>query len=152
MSMIETLKAQLTECRRAGRATEMAVLQVVLGDASMIEARTGKKADDEEVEKLIRKTMLGNQETLGLLAARGLAGSPNGQKLAAENAFLQTLLPQTLSADEIVPHLVEVADALHAAKNDGQATGVAMKHLRSKGLRVLGGDVGAAVKKIRAGA
>jgi uncharacterized protein YqeY len=149
MSMLETLKTQLTQCRRAGKPIEMGVLQVVLGDASMIEARTGKKASDEDVEKLIRKTMLGNQETLGLLEQKGMTGNANHEKLTAENAFLQSLLPQTLSASEIVGQLGEVADALRAAKNDGQATGIAMKHLKGKGLRVLGEDVSAAVKMIR---
>lgn len=152
MSLLETLKTRLTECRRAGKAIEMSVLQVVLGDASMIEARSGKKATDEEMEKLIRKTMLGNQETLALMAEKGVASGPGGDKLTAENAFLQTLLPETLSADEIFAQLTaatEVADAIKLAKNDGQATGSAMKHLKAKGLRVLGEDVGAAVKRIR---
>ena len=70
-------------------------------------------------------------------------------KLTAENTFLQTLLPDTLLVEEIVAQLHEVADAVRAAKNDGQATGLAMKHLKPKGLRVLGDDVSAAVKKMR---
>jgi hypothetical protein len=139
----------LTNCRRAGKAVEMGVLQVVLGDASMIEARTGKKASDEDVEKLIRKTMLGNQETLGILEQKGMTASDNFTKLTAENAYLTTLLPRTLSVDEITAHLSEVADTLKGAKNDGQATGVAMKHLKGKQLKVLGEDVSAAVKKLR---
>jgi hypothetical protein len=149
MSLLETLRAQLTECRRAGRAVELTVLQVVLGDASMIEARTGKKASDEEMEKLIRKTMLGNQETLGILEQRGLTGNENHTRLTAENVYLASLLPQTLSVDAIVAQLAEVADAVKGAKNDGQATGVAMKHLKGKQLKVLGEDVSAAVRKLR---
>jgi hypothetical protein len=149
MSLLETLKGKLTECRKAGKPVEMSVLQVVLGDASMIEARTGKKASDEEVEKLIRKTMLGNQETLGILEQKSMTSSDNYSKLKAENAFLETLLPKTLSVDEIVANLAEVADAVKGAKNDGQATGVAMKHLKGKQLKVLGEDVSAAVKKMR---
>jgi hypothetical protein len=58
-------------------------------------------------------------------------------------------LPKTLSVEEIAAQLGEVADAIKGAKNDGQATGVAMKHLKSKQLRVLGEDVSAAVKKLR---
>jgi uncharacterized protein YqeY len=150
MSLLETLKGKLTECRKAGRPVEMGVLQVVLGDASMIEARGGKKATDEEVEKLIRKTMLGNQETLDILREKGLAAGENAAKLAAENAYLAALLPQTLSVGEIVAALAEVAEAVKGAKNDGQATGVAMKHLKGKQLRVLGDDVSAAVKQVRA--
>jgi uncharacterized protein YqeY len=149
MSLLETLRGKLTECRKAGKPVEMGVLQVVLGDASMVEARTGKKASDEEVEKLICKTMLGNQETLAILEQKGMAGSDNFAKLTAENVYLSALLPKTLSADEIVTHLADVADAVKGAKNDGQATGVAMKHLKGKQLKVLGDDVARAVKKMR---
>ena len=150
-TLLDTLKSKLTESRRASRAVELGVLQVVLGDASMIEARAGHKATDDEVEKIVRKTMLGNQETIGILEQKGLVGGANHTKLSAENVFLQTLLPDTLSVAQIEGHLGEVADALRSAKNDGQATGVAMKHLKPKGLRVLGDDVSAAVKKIRGG-
>jgi hypothetical protein len=149
MSMLETLKDKLTECRRAGKPVEMGVLQVVLGDASMIEARTGKKASDEEIEKLIRKVMLGNQETLTILQQRSMTSSENFAKLTTENAYLSALLPKTLSIDEIVAQLADVADAVKGAKNDGQATGVAMKHLKNKQLKVLGDDVSAAVKRMR---
>src|SRR5436305_15263353 len=101
MSMLETLKGKLTESRRAGKPVEMGVLQVVLGDASMIEARTGKKASDEEIEKLIRKVILNNRETLTILQQKSMTLSENFAKLTAENAFMGTLLPKTLSADEI---------------------------------------------------
>jgi uncharacterized protein YqeY len=149
MTLLETLRGKLTECRRAGKSVELTVLQVVLGEASTAEARSGKKPGDDEVEKLIRKTILGNQETLGLMEQKGMAGSDNHAKLTAENAFLQSLLPQTLGVDEIVAALAESADAIKGARNDGQATGIAMKHLKSKQLKVLGDDVAAAVKKIR---
>ena len=45
--------------------------------------------------------------------------------------------------------LAPVVDALKAAGNDGQATGVAMKHLKSVGAVVTGKEVTAAVKKLR---
>jgi uncharacterized protein YqeY len=149
MTLYEILKEKLTECRRAGKKIEMAVLQVVLGDASMVEARTGKKPTDEEVEKLMRKTILGNQETLGLLEQKGMAGSENHAKLTAENAYLTALLPESLSVAEIQAALDDLVEQIKAAKNDGQATGIAMKHLKGQRLRVQGDDVAAAVKKIR---
>ncbi len=151
MTLHEILKEKLTECRRAGKKVEMSVLQVVLGDASMVEARTGQKPGDEEVEKLMRKTMLGNQETMDLMAQRGLAGTERHTRLVAENAYLQALLPEALSVNEIAAALDELGDALRAAKSDGQATGLAMKYLKGQRLRVLGEDVAAAVKKVRGG-
>jgi len=149
MSLLETLKTRLIESRRAGNTVAMGVLQVVLGDASMIEARTGKKASDDEIEKLIRKTLLGNQETMELLEQKGQKDSEMYGKLRSESDLLQSLLPKTLDVKEIVTALTEIADTLKTAKNEGQATGQAMKHLKSKGLRVLGEDVAVAVKQIR---
>jgi len=149
MTLLETLKEKLTEYRRAHKPVEMAVLQVVLGDASTLEARSGNKASDEEVEKLIRKTILGNQETLSILEQRGMAGTENHAKLTTENALLQSLLPPSLSVEEIVAALDDVNDAIKAAKNDGQATGIAMKHVKSLKVRAQGDDVAAAVRKIR---
>jgi uncharacterized protein len=149
MTLLEILKEKLTESRRAHKPVEMGVLQVVLGDASTAEARSGKAPTDEEVEKLIRKTMLGNQETLTILEQRGMTASENYAKLTTENALLKSLLPPSLTVDEIVAALDDVNDQVKAAKNDGQATGVAMKHLKSMKVRAQGDDVAAAVKKIR---
>ena len=149
MSLLMTLRERLTECRRAGKSVEMGVLQVVLGEASTAEARSGQKPGDEEMEKIIRKTLLGNQETLGILEQKGMTGSDNHAKLTTESAFLQGLLPRVLSVDEIVAALAEPADAIKAARNDGQATGLAMKYLKGKQCRVLGDDVAAAVKQLR---
>src|SRR5262245_29859979 len=149
MTILEALKAKLTESRKAGRSADLPVLQVVLGEASMAEARSGRVPNDEEVEKIIRKTILGNQETMGLMKERNMTGEAY-TKLEAENALLQTFLPRTLSVAEIVTELAAVADAIKGAKNDGQATGAAMKHLKGKGLKVLGDDVAAAVKQLRA--
>src|SRR4051812_49421131 len=149
MTLLEILKERLTECRRAHKPVEMGVLQVVLGDASTAEARSGKAPTDEEVEKIIRKTILGNQETLTILEQRGMTSSENHAKLTTENALLQSLLPPSLTVEEILAVLDDVNDAIKAAKNDGQATGVAMKHLKALGLRVLGDDVSAAVRQLR---
>lgn len=149
MSLLETLHAKLTEARKARNTLQMNVLQVLLGDASMVEARTGKKATDEEIDKMVRKLVVGNNETMELLRQKGMASNPDYTRRTEENAFLTTLLPQSLSVAEIKAALAEVVDAIKGAKNDGQATGVAMKHLKGKNLKVQGEDVSAAVKELR---
>ena len=53
MSSMQTLRAKLTESRKAGRPVELSVLQVVLGEAMTAEARAGKPPSDEEVEKIL---------------------------------------------------------------------------------------------------
>jgi hypothetical protein len=64
---------------------------------------------------------------------------------------LTSLLPKGLDIAEIVAKLAPVADAIKAAGNDGQATGVAIKHLKAEGISAPGGDVSKAVKAIRGG-
>jgi len=149
MSLLETLRGKLTEARKAGKAQQMTLLQVLLGEASTAEARSGKKPTDEEMEKIIRKTAAGVTETLDILQKRGMTSSPDFAKLTAENAYLATLLPKTMSVAEIKAQLAEVADGIKGAKSDGQATGLAMKHLKGKNLKVLGEDVSAAIRELR---
>jgi uncharacterized protein YqeY len=145
MSLIDTLRTKLTEARRSKAEVQRSVLTVVLGEVSTFEARSGKPPGDEEVEKMIRKVILGNTETLGLLEKRG----ESNPTLRQENAFLESLLPKTLTVAEVKEHLAEVLPAIRSAKNDGQATGAAMKHLKGKDLKVLGETVAAAVKELR---
>ena len=54
-----------------------------------------------------------------------------------------------MSVDEIAQALIPVAAQIKAAGNDGQATGIAMKQLKSTGQSVNGKDVTAAVKELR---
>src|SRR5262249_25424033 len=100
---------------------------------------------------IIRKLIAGNDETRRELEGRGQTAHPSYERLARENAYLQTLLPRTLDRAAIRRELEPVAAELRAAKSDGQATGLAMKHLKQGGLAVQGEDVAAAVKELRAG-
>jgi uncharacterized protein YqeY len=69
--------------------------------------------------------------------------------LRAEIEVLNAFLPKALGVPEIVAALAPVAEAVKTAGNDGQATGVAMKHLKSQGAVVNGKDVSAAVRQLR---
>ena len=69
--------------------------------------------------------------------------------LRQEITVLESLLPKTLTEDEIVAALDPVAEAIKGAKADGPATGIAMKHLKSSGAAVDGKTVSGAVRRIR---
>jgi uncharacterized protein YqeY len=71
------------------------------------------------------------------------------QKLEEENRVLESLMPKRLGADEVAAQLASVAQQIKDAKSEGQATGVAMKHLKAGGASVDGTIVAEAVKKIR---
>ncbi len=129
------------EARKQGRPGEMSILQVILGEACR-----GSGDDGEDVDKIIRKMIASNNETIGLSTNR----EDMVAKLKEENTYLESLLPQVLSVEEIKNSLSEVLVDLKTAKSDGQATGMAMKHLKSRNLKVLGEDVAVAVKQVRA--
>ena len=141
----ETINTRIRSAMKEGRTLEKEILRVALGEIQTVEHRTSKDATDAEAEAIFRKLIKSNQETLASTTDAGAR-----TQLENEIAILDTLLPKTLSVDEIVAALAGVADAIRAANNDGQATGVAMKTLKATGAAVQGTDVSAAVKKIRA--
>jgi uncharacterized protein len=149
MSFKDKVRGKFEEAKKAGHRDEKNVLSVILGDVATAEARAGKEVPDAEVEKLVRKMVESNLETLAQLKSHGRADDPRASVLEHEITFLKSLLPQSLDAAAIVKALEPVRADVVAAKNDGQATGVAMKHLKSLSLNAQGQDVSAAVKQIR---
>jgi uncharacterized protein YqeY len=145
------LQAKLKEAMKAKDDLARDLLRVILGEVSTRRARTGKEPGDEEVHGIIRKVIAGNDETRRELEQRGQTAHEAYGRLARENAYLETLLPRRLDPAAIRTELVGIAADLKGARNDGQATGLAMKHLKQKGLAVQGEDVAAVVKQLRAG-
>lgn len=142
--LIDDIKNQVMQAMRDKDSHRRDLLKVVLGELQTAAARTGDAMDDEQAQKIIRKIVKSTQEMIEL------SKRPEAiEQAKAELVILESLLPRTLSVDEIVAALQPVADNVRAAGNDGQATGVAMKHLKSTGAVVEGKDVGVAVKQIR---
>ncbi|MCU0658103.1 MAG: GatB/YqeY domain-containing protein [Polyangiaceae bacterium] len=138
----EEIKKRMMAALKAGKVVEKEILRVVLGEVQTAEARDGALSD-ASVQAIVRRLIKSNEETLTV--------APEDQKatLADEIAILRTLLPQTLDVPAIVAALASVHDAIRAAGNDGQATGVAMKALKTQGALVEGKDVASAVRQIR---
>jgi len=141
----DEIKKRITAAMKEKRDAERDILRLAFGEIQTGEARAGKDLTDEEVSQIVRKLIKSNEETLA-----ATVDATAKAVLAKENEILATLLPKGLTTDEIVAHLATVKDAIAAAGNDGQATGVAMKHLKTLGLTVPGGDVQAAIKVLRA--
>ena len=143
--LADEIKKRMLEALKARDTVTREVLGVALGEIQTNAARAGKDASDEEAAAVLRKLVKSNQETLAQ------ATDPEQRTtLEREIQILEGLLPKTLGADEIAALLAPVADEIRAAKNDGQATGVAMKHLKASGANVSGKDVSEAVRKLRA--
>jgi uncharacterized protein len=142
--LVEQLKKRIATAVKDGDSVARDILRLALGEIQTAEARKNAQLSDEEATAALRKLVKSNEETLGL--------SGEGESAAAlkkEIEVLTSLLPKQLSVDEIVAALASQVDAIKAAKADGQAVGVAMKHLKSTAAPVTGNDVQAAVKKIR---
>lgn len=144
MTLLQTIKQQVIEAMKAKDTLTRDLLRVLQGDIEMHHTRTGEHMTEDQAHKVVRKLIKSNQETL---AAK--PGDEAAAKLDKEISILEALLPKTLGVDEIVAALGPVHDDIKAAGNDGQATGVAMKHLKPQGLAIEGKDVSAAVKQIR---
>jgi uncharacterized protein YqeY len=143
--LLDDIKAKMFAAMKSGDTVTKEILKVAMGEITTDAARAGRKGDDAEAQAILRKLMKSNEETLG-----NTTDPAQRTQLEQENVVLATFLPKSLGVDEIVTLLAPVADAIKAAGNDGQATGVAMKHLKSSGAVVGGKDVGEAVKKLRA--
>lgn len=141
----DEMKSRMLAAMKAGRTAEKGILRVALGEVQTAESRSGEDARDEDVHKILRKLIKSIDESRA-------ATTDDSQRaaLAEEVDILQTLLPRTLSVAEIATALAQVREEIRAAGNDGQATGLAMKHLKAQGVTVDGKDVGAAVRTLRA--
>jgi uncharacterized protein YqeY len=142
--LLDAIKARMFKAMKAGNTVEKEILRVAVGEITTDAAREGRKGDDEEAQAILRKLMKSNDESI--------AASEDSAKKATleeENRILSDFLPKSLDVEAIVAALAPVADAVKAAGNEGQATGVAMKHLKSSGAVVQGKDVAQAVKRLR---
>jgi uncharacterized protein YqeY len=143
--LLDEIKRQMMAAMKAHDTTTKEILRVALGELSMAVERAGGTLTDEAVQVILRKLVKSNQDTLALTV-----DATQADVLRKEIVVLEALLPKSLGADDIVALLEPVRDAVRAAANDGQATGVAMKHLKTTGAVVQGKDVGDAVRRIRA--
>jgi uncharacterized protein YqeY len=144
MALLDQLKARMFQAMKAGNVVEKEILKVAIGEITTDAARPDKKGDDAEAQAILKKLVKSNEETIAVSQSEA-----QKQTLRDEIEVLLAFLPKTLGVPEIVAALAPVAEAVKAAGNDGQATGVAMKHLKSQGVEVNGKDVSAAVRQMR---
>ncbi len=144
MAIVDELKGRMNESLRAKDEVAKNIYRLAYSEMQLAAARSGKDTSDDDAIAILKKLVKSNEDTLAVAADAG-----QREVLTREIAVLTALLPKTLSVAEVVAALAPVVDAVKAAGNDGQATGVAMKHLKSTGASVDGKTAAAAVKQIR---
>jgi uncharacterized protein len=142
--LLDEIKARMFKAMKEGRIVEKEILRVAVGEITTNAARAGATDSDEASQAVLRKLMKSNEESLGVVE-----DPVQRANLELEQRTLADLLPKSLSVEEIVVALESVKDAIRAAGNVGQATGVAMKQLKSLGAVVNGKDVSLAVTQMR---
>ncbi len=145
MSLIDVLRKNALAAMKAKDSVATTILRLAQSEVQALQARTGRDLTDDEAFGAIRKLVKSNQETLEVVGENG----EDSATLRRELELLQELLPKRLTVDEIVAAIGSIVEAIKAAGNDGQAMGVAMKHLKSQGAQVAGTDVTEAVKRLR---
>ena len=144
--IVDDIKKRAAAAVKQGDTVVRDVLRLALGEIQMAETRKNEAGTEEEAAAALRKLIKSNEETLGAL--------PEGDEriaiLRREIEVLASLAPAQLTVAQIVEALAGHLEAIKGAAADGQATGLAMKHLKSTGADVKGTDVGLAVKQIRA--
>ena len=142
--IVDDLKKRITQAMKERDEVAKDVLRVALGEIQTQEHRADAPMSDEEAITVVRKLVKSNEETLASSTGERAATLPR------ENEILAALLPKRMTIDQIAEALASQRDAIRAAKSDGQATGVAMKHLKSLGASFDGSDAAEAVKRLRA--
>lgn len=140
----ETIRSQFRDAMKARDAVAKEVLRVAIGEIDVAETRANAALDDASIEKILRKLVKSNNETLKMLKPGDEADA-----LRREVEILEALLPKMLSQEQVAAALATVKEPILAANNDGQAIGVAMKHLKGLGSPVDGKTVRAAVQSMR---
>ena len=142
--LLDEIKARMFKAMKEGRVVEKEILRVAVGEITTQAARESGSGSDEEAQGIVRKLIKSNEESLSFTEDDGRKAA-----LQLEIQTLLALLPKALDVEEIIAHLAAVRDGILAAGNVGQATGVAMKHLKAQGAIVNGKDVTLAVTRVR---
>jgi len=142
--LLDDLKKRIIDAMKAKRVVEREILRVAASEIQAAQNRSTEPLTDDDGEKIIRKLIKSNQESLAATDRAELKA-----KLGEENTILEGLLPKRWDLERIVAELAPIAEQIKAAKSDGQATGVAMKHLKAAEAPVDGKDVAAAVSRLR---
>lgn len=132
--MLAKLKENLTKSMKARNTLEMGVLRVLISNIQTLEATQGKSLTEDQGISVVKKLINQNNEEIASRTGHEQYVS-NIEKLNSENAILATYLPSFLAVEKIKDILSEEGNLsqIKAAKNAGQAIGIAIKLLKPFG-------------------
>jgi hypothetical protein len=137
------IKEAITQAVRHKDNIARDVLRLALGEIQL----KSVNGDIPEADKIaiVRKIIKSNNETIEAYNTRNL----DPEALYKENEVLEILLPKSWSSSAIEEYLIKEGIDFKAAKNDGQAVGMAMKALKKVNAPVDSEVVKVVVAKLR---
>ncbi len=142
--LIDEIKTRMNRAMRDRDEVIKNVLGLAFGEIQTAEARANRPLREDEAMAIVRKLLKTTEETLALASDGAQAPA-----LRREIDALAALLPKSLSVEQVVAELASVAEPIRSAKSEGQAMGVAMKHLKASGAPVGAREVQEAIKRVR---
>lgn len=141
MGMFEDLQRQYIDARKSGDRFASQVLNLVISDLKYEKINKQKDLEDADVIAYLRKTIKSRKEMLS--EAENAGREDVASETKAEIAFLEKLLPQMISRDELIKLAKEVKEAIGAsspadmgrmmkevmAKTAGRADGAEVKEV-----------------------
>ena len=144
----DEIKTRMRAAMQAHDPVAKNILGLALGEIQTAEARANRALGEDEAMAVLRKLVKSNEETLG----HAKDDVARVTELRREIEVLSSFLPKALSVDAVTEALAPLAEALRAAKSDGHAMGLAMKHLKTSGAVVESAAVQEAIKRVRSSA
>lgn len=147
--IIDNIKESIKDGMKAKATDKVALLRLVVGSVQQ-----DADESDAAVEKIIRKLIKSNKETIDAITEQALKDAESGTpvvsdeviKLVTENGVLESFISKTMSVDEIAEFITK--EGIDITGNEGKAMGAVMKALKSAGLTAQGVDVKLAIKKL----
>jgi hypothetical protein len=146
----ETLKDQIKQAMRDKDRVRRDILKLALSEITSKSAMG--EVTQEQAEKLVRKIVENNHESIAALAKRDSGDDREKlEQLKVENEILEELLPKEWSTQDVQTFIEKenLAEPIAAANNDGQAMGIAMKALKSAGAAAKGNVVNQVIRSLR---
>jgi uncharacterized protein YqeY len=142
--ILDNIRASIKEGMKSKATDKIALLRLVVGTVQ----QDGDESDSA-VEKIIRKLIKSNKETLDMVTQSlepGAQVSDETAKLISEIGILETFIPQTMTVEDIISFITK--ENIDVSSNDGKAMGAVMKVLKISGLTAQGTDVKIAIQKL----
>lgn len=145
MTLSNTIREQIIQAMKSGDTVTRDVLKYAASEIQAAQSRAKKGISEEQEQKIIRKIIITNEANIEYADSQEKL-----DVIKRENEILITFLPAMMDKEEIIEFLKPYHPDIKNCHSDGQATGIAIKAIKSEDKIADGKIITEIVKKIRA--